>query len=284
MTDTPPPAVARYSSLSSLIPLYDAFVLDQFGTLHDGGTLYPGVVAVLRAMRAAGKRVAMLSNSGKRAADNAARLTRLGVPEEVFDVVMTSGEVGFALIAAGLVPATLGRRRCLLLERDGDGSLLDGLDLRSVSASDADLVLIAGSEGERRTLGSYAEELAPLARAGVPAVCLNPDRTMLTPRGFAFGAGQIAELYQRLGGAVTWIGKPYAEVFTATLKALGDPPPARVAVVGDSVEHDIAGARAAGCAAWLVRTGIIAGADDTAIAEECRRFGATPDGILEGCG
>jgi ribonucleotide monophosphatase NagD (HAD superfamily) len=117
MTDSPPPAVARYSSLSSLIPLYDAFVLDQFGMLHDG------------------------------------------------------------------------------------------LDLRSVSASDADLVLIAGSEGERRTLGSYAEELAPLARAGVPAMCLDPDRTMLTPRGFAFGAGQIAELYQRLGGAVTWIGQ-----------------------------------------------------------------------------
>jgi len=272
------------ATLSGLIPLFDAFVLDQFGTLHDGAALYPGAIPMLRAMRAAGKRIAMLSNSGKRAAGNAARLTRMGVPPDVFDVVLTSGEVGFGLIAAGAVPATLGRRRCFLLERDGDGMLLDGLDLERAPASAADLVLIAGSEGERRPLGAYAEELAPLAARGIPAVCLNPDRAMLTPRGLAFGAGQIAELYQRLGGAVTWIGKPYPEVFAATLAALGDPAPARVAVVGDSVEHDIAGARAAGCAAFLVRTGIIAGADDSAIAEECRRFGATPDAILEGCG
>jgi HAD superfamily hydrolase (TIGR01459 family) len=169
------------------------------------------------------------------------------------------------------------------LERDGDGSLLDGLDLYPVPAHDAELVLIAGSEGERRSLDSYQLELAPLARAGVPAVCLNPDRVMLTPQGLAFGAGVIGELYQRLGGHVTWIGKPYPEVFAATLAALGGPTPARVAVVGDSVEHDIAGARAAGCAAWLVRTGILAGASDAAIAEEILRFGATPDGILDGC-
>ncbi len=276
----PPSGAPR--TLADLIPRYDAFILDQFGTLHDGTALYPGAVGVLRAMRAAGKRLAVLSNSGKRAADNAVRLARLGVPADVFDVVLTSGEVGFALIAAGRVPATEGRRRCLLLERDGDGTLLDGLDLESVPAGQADLVLIAGSEGERRRLDSYAEELAPLARQNIPAVCLNPDRTMLTPRGFAFGAGQIAELYQRLGGAVTWIGKPYQAVFAATLAALGHPPPARVAVVGDSVEHDIAGARAAGCAAWLVRSGLIAGADDATIADECRRYGATPDGILEG--
>jgi HAD superfamily hydrolase (TIGR01459 family) len=284
MNELSGPAPRRLRGLFDLLPHYDAFVLDQFGTLHDGSALYPSAVAALRALRAAGKRVAMLSNSGKRAADNARRLTRLGVPEDVFDIVLTSGEVGFGLIAAGRVPATHGRRRCLLLERDGDGSLLEGLDLEAVPADQAELLLIAGSEGERRSLGAYAEELAPLARRGVPAVCLNPDRTMLTPSGFAFGAGQIGELYQRLGGAVTWIGKPYAEVFAATLAALGNPPPGRVVVVGDSVEHDIAGARAAGCAAWLVRTGIIAGADDAAIAEECRRFGAVPDGILEGCG
>jgi HAD superfamily hydrolase (TIGR01459 family) len=278
------PSSSNPATLSALIPLYDAFVLDQFGTLHDGTTLYPGVVEVLRSIRAAGKRLALLSNSGKRAADNAVRLTRLGVPADVFDVVLTSGEVGFGLIGAGRVPAALGRRRCFLLERDGDGSLLDGLDLDQVPADDADLVLIAGSEGERRPMASYGEMLAPLAARGVPAVCLNPDRTMLTPRGFAFGAGQIAELYQHLGGAVAWIGKPYPEVFAATLAALGNPAPARVAVVGDSVEHDIAGARAAGCAAYLVRSGIIAGASDAAIAEECRTFGATPDAVLEGCG
>jgi HAD superfamily hydrolase (TIGR01459 family) len=174
-------------------------------------------------------------------------------------------------------------RRCLLLERDGDGSLLDGLGLRTVPAGVADLVVIAGSEGERRPLAAYAELLAPLARDGVPALCLNPDRVMLTPLGPAFGAGRIAELYEEMGGRVTWIGKPYPAIYAAVLAALGDPLRARVAGIGDSVEHDIAGARGAGCGPWLVRTGIAAGLDDAEIAAECRRRGALPDGILDAC-
>jgi HAD superfamily hydrolase (TIGR01459 family) len=265
---------------TDLLPFCDAFLLDQFGTLHDGTAPYPGVADALRAMRTAGRKLAMLSNSGKRSAENAARLARLGLPAHLFDAVVTSGEVGRGLLAAGRIGAARGARRCLLLERHGDGSLLAGLNLVPGPAAAAELVVIAGSEGERRTLDAYAAELAPLARAGIPALCLNPDRVMLTRRGLTFGAGQIAERYEGLGGSVTWIGKPYPDVYAATLAALGNPPPARVAAIGDSVEHDVAGARAAGCAAWLVRTGIVSGLEDAAIMAECRRHGATPDGIL----
>ena len=271
-------------SVIGLLPLYDAFLLDQFGTLHDGAQLYPGVPEALQAMRAAGKRLAVLSNSGKRSADNARRLARMGLPETLFDAVVTSGEVAHALLAAGRIEAARGATRCLLLERDGDGRLLDGLGLQAVPAEAAQLVVIAGSEGERRTLDSYAEQLAPLARAGRPALCLNPDKIMLTPSGPAFGAGRIAALYESLGGQVTWIGKPYPAIYAATLEALGSPQPARVAAIGDSIEHDIAGARAAGCAAWLVRTGIAAGQDAATRAAEYRHHGAIPDGILDSFG
>jgi HAD superfamily hydrolase (TIGR01459 family) len=267
--------------LADLLARYDAFLLDQYGTLHDGNALYPGVLDALRAMRAAGKRIALLSNSGKRSADNARRLARMGLPADLLDAVVTSGEVARGLLAAGEIPAARGATRCLLLERDGDGSLLDGTGLNAGPAATAELVLIAGSEGERRPLASYAEELAPLARAGVPALCLNPDRTMLTPCGPAFGAGRIAALYEDLGGGVSWIGKPHAAVYAAALAAIGGPPPARVAAIGDSVEHDIAGALAAGCAAWLVRTGIAAGLDDAALAAEYARCDTMPDGVLD---
>ena len=274
----------RFSRVADLLPLYDAFLLDQFGTLHDGQAAYPGVPGALQAMRAAGKRVAVLSNSGKRSADNAARLARLGLPAALFDAVVTSGEVARTLLAEGRIESARGARRCLLLERDGDGSVLDGLGLAVGPAADAELVIIAGSEGERRPLESYAGQLAPLARAGRPALCLNPDRTMLTAQGLAFGAGRIAELYESLGGPVTWIGKPHPDIFATALAALGNPPPARVAVVGDSVEHDIAGARAAGCAGWLVLSGIAAGLDHAQLSAEFRRVGAAPVGILAAFG
>lgn len=271
----------RLSRALELSPLYEAFLLDQFGTLHDGGALYPNVRDALEALRASGKRLALLSNSGKRGVDNSHRLARLGLPEYLFDAIVTSGEVARELLANGRIAAARGATRCLLLERDGDGSLIEGLGLAAVPAEKAELVLIAGSEGERRTLNSYRTELEPLARAGRPALCLNPDRIMLTPRGPAFGAGRIAAIYEELGGSVTWIGKPYPAIYAAALAALGDPQPTRVAAIGDSIEHDIAGARGAGCGAWLVATGIAAGLDDATLMAECRRHGATPDGILE---
>jgi HAD superfamily hydrolase (TIGR01459 family) len=271
----------RLPGIDTLLPLYDAFIVDQFGTLHDGHALYPGAEAALRRLRSAGKRVLLLSNSGKRGTDNVRRMARLGIAPDAYEACLTSGEVAWHLLAQGRIDVARDRRRCLLLERDGDGTLLDGTGLTAVAPERAELVVIAGSEGDRRTLDQYADLLAPLARRGLPALCVNPDRTMLTPAGPTFGAGRIAELYQSFGGSVAWVGKPSPEVYAAALAMLDHPAPARVACFGDSVEHDVAGARGAGCAAWLVRAGIIAGADDAAIDAECRRYGVTPDGMLD---
>ena len=268
-------------TVDALAAAYDVFLVDQFGTLHDGTTLYPGAAAALARLRARGKRIVLLSNSGKRVAANARRMARLGIGPDAYDLFLTSGEVAVQMLAAGQIEAARGATRCLLLERSGQGLALDALNMTASPPETADLVIIAGSEGERRSLDWYADLLAPLARRGVPAICVNPDRTMLTPGGPAFGTGRIAETYAALGGDVTWIGKPYPAIYQAALAALGDPPRSRVAGIGDSVEHDIAGARAAGCGAWLVRAGIIAGWDDAAIAAECGRRGVMPDGLLE---
>ena len=54
----------RHSNIDSFIPCYDAFLIDQFGTLHDGLMAYPGAVAALMRIRAAGRKVVLLSSSG----------------------------------------------------------------------------------------------------------------------------------------------------------------------------------------------------------------------------
>ena len=261
---------------------YETFLIDQFGTLHEGVALYPGALAALRGLMATGAKVALLSNSGKRATPNAERLTRLGVPPDAYDLFVTSGEVAWTLLRDRAIPAARDARRALVLDRDGGAGLLDGLDLEAVSER-PDVVLLAGSEGDRRTLDSYREQLRPFAEARVPALCLNPDRTMLTPTGPAFGAGRIAECYVQMGGDVTWIGKPHPAIYAHTFAALGVAAAGAVGV-GDSVEHDVFGARQAGAAGWLVRTGILDGADDAAVAAECSRVGVEPDGVLRAFG
>lgn len=269
------------SSIDPLLDRYDAFLIDQFGTLHDGAAPYPGAIDALKKIRAAGRIVGLLSNSGRSTEANARRLAGLGFGPETYDFLLTSGELAAQMAAEHRLPAVRGARRCLLLERPGEDTIVDRFGFKSVGAEDAELIIIAGSEGDHFSLDHYKRLLSPLARRGVPALCLNPDRVMLIPGGFAFSAGQIAEAYAAMGGEVTWIGKPYPELYKAALKMLGDPEPCRVAGIGNSIEHDIAGASGAGCDGWLVRTGIIEGWNDAAIAAESARWNVVPAGILE---
>lgn len=268
------------SGVRDLADRFDAFLVDQFGVLRDGRGPYPGAAEALVDLKRAGKKIIILSNSGKRSAENDRRLAALGFDAQSWDWFLTSGEVAWTILRsesqAG--PAT---RKCLLISRDGDTSPVDGLDMaRTDNGEDADFILLAASEGDLHPLSHYEALLSPAARRGVPCLCTNPDKIMLTANGTAFGAGRIAELYEELGGTVRWIGKPFPDIYAAALDFLKPIDPSRICCVGDSIEHDIAGAAGAGLRSVLVTTGIL----DTATEAEREALfishGAVPDFIL----
>jgi HAD superfamily hydrolase (TIGR01459 family) len=272
----------RLSDLGAIIGEADAFLLDQFGTLHDGAALYPGVATAVRRLRASGARILILSNSGSRGSRNATRLTKLGLPPEQYDGFLSSGEVAWRMLAGPRPPSLRGARRCLVLARGAGRDLLAGLDLLSVEdAAEADLILLLGSEADRLGLDHYRERLLPAARRGIPCLCANPDRLMVLPGGGEAPApGAIAEAYEAMGGRVIWIGKPHGAIYEEAFEILGNVPRARVWAVGDSVEHDVAGGAQQGCRTALVLTGIAASLDETGLRAEIARFGASPDVVL----
>jgi HAD superfamily hydrolase (TIGR01459 family) len=270
-----PPA----ASLEALAARYQVFFVDQFGVLHDGTAPYPGAVEALVALKRAGRKIILLSNSGKRSAVNEERLVGLGFVRGSWDSFLTSGEVAWDLLS-GDAPALKGRR-CLHISRGDDRSAIDGLQLEIVdSGVEADLVLLTGSEGDRFSLDHYRAILAPAARSRAPCICTNPDKVMLTRSGPCFGAGRIAELYEELGGAVRWIGKPYPDIYEAALKKAGNPAPGSVICIGDSIEHDVAGGAMAHLATALVRSGILADLSDAELDLSFRRHKVKPDHIL----
>ena len=81
---------------------------------------------------------------------------------------------------------------------------------------------------------------------------------MLTQNGTSFGAGLIAKEYERMGGSVTWFGKPHPLIYTFALNKIREIEPKKVLCIGDSVEHDIRGSFNANCSSALVKTGIAA--------------------------
>lgn len=240
------------SSLRAVASEYDAIVLDQWGVLHDGTTPYPGAVAALQRLKAEGHRLAVLSNSGKRAAPNAKRIASMGFPETLFDVVMTSGEALWVDIQAGRVP-----ERCFLpIERaPGDAALwAEGLELTLVNAADeAEAILLMGLPDEGDP--TAAQHVLDHASAqGLTVYCSNPDKASPRAGGqTVVSPGALAHAHRDNGGHVIFYGKPHRAIFQALETALNT---GKLLMVGDSLEHDIAGAHGAGWDSLLIQDGL----------------------------
>lgn len=279
--------------LAELAGLYDGFLLDQWGVLHDGRRVPAPVPDCLARLRDAGKPVVILSNSGRRSARNEERLTDYGLDRGLYRACVTAGEVVWSALKSGRHPlfSRLGKT-CLLLTRGGDSSVIDGLDIAAVDeVEQAAFVLLSGCDAPEVSLEAYVAQLRPAAARRLPMLCANPDRVGLADGVAIFGTGEVARLYEAMGAPVHYVGKPFPAVFGAALAALGEagdatPPFERVCVIGDSLSNDIAGGRGVGCGTALVTSGIHAHrhggplppapqpADVDALA---RAFGVVPD-------
>lgn len=278
--------------LAEVIPGYDAVVLDLWGVIHGGVAPYPGVLDVLARLRAAGRPVALLSNAPRRAATVARRLGEIGVPPDLYDCLMTSGEAAHEALAARTDPAhaVLGRR-FWYVGPAWDQDIVADLDYAQAQGpDDAEFVICVGLVDEADPLERYDPPFAAAAARDLPLICVNPDLVVHRQDGGTVPcAGRLAKHYAEVhGGRVIYHGKPDPDIFHRAAAALGSRS-GRILVVGDSLTTDIRGARAAGYDALFVTRGIFAvelgiepGAepDPLAVAELCARHGERPIAAL----
>ena len=272
--------VERLSGLAEIADRFDAAILDQWGVLHDGAKAPAGAIDAVASMVAAGKRLAVLSNSARLGADSRDRLIALGYDPAWFTAIVTSGETVRDMLRdrADELFALLGRSVFLIAR---DETLIEGLDYRRVETVEAaDFLLLGSSTAPELSLASdHAQTLTEAAARGLPAICANPDRVGLAASGLTEGPGTLAAYYECLGGVVRYIGKPHPEVYARITAQLGGVPPARIVAIGDSLEHDIAGGHRAGCQTIFVEAGVHAAdlADPAGLATLCERFEVAPD-------
>ncbi len=246
------------NSLAALLPRYDGFLLDQWGVLHDGVRPYPGAVAALEMLRRAGKRVIILSNSGRSGTENARQLAKFGFARELYDGIVSAGDDARDALAARDEPfhQALGRR-CLLLAREGEAHLAEGLGLDLVDDVEAaDFILLMTMDPPRQSVASWMNLLEAASARRLPMVCANPDLHRASPSGGLQEApGLVARTYEQLGGMVRYHGKPQPRIYRTCLATL-ELDRSRVIAIGDSLEHDIAGAQGAGIDSVFIGGGI----------------------------
>ena len=284
--------VAAIEMLPGFAPLaerYRCFVLDLWGTLHDGFAPLPGAVECLTRLKATGKPVACLSNAPFRADEVKRILARVGIAAELYDVVYSSGEETWQALARrpDAWYRALGRR-CLFVGAARHEGMLDNPGIERVEElADAEFLLCTGPWEDTASLDAFVPLLRAAAARDLPLVCANPDRVVLRGARRNICAGALAEYYEReLAGTVRWHGKPHGAVYRRCLELIGVDRPAAALMVGDSLVTDIAGARAAGLGAAFItggiyakRLGIAAGElpSADALAALCAADGPVPD-------
>lgn len=250
------------AGVAELATRFDGFILDQWGVLHDGTRPYPGALGCLERLRAAGKQVVVLTNSGRGESENLRLMAAMGFTARLFDRVISAGDSAREAIRARAdsFHAGLGRR-CLAFTREGDRSILEGLGLEFVAhPAQADFLAVIGIDSPQRTLADYAPDLLAARARALPMVCANPDLTRTHPTGLVAAPGVLAQHYEQIGGEVFYHGKPHPAIYASCLEALRACAGGRVIAVGDSIEHDVLGAERAGLPSAFIASGIHAAA------------------------
>jgi 3-hydroxyisobutyrate dehydrogenase/2-hydroxy-3-oxopropionate reductase len=230
---------------------YDGLIVDLDGVVWQGSVPIDGAADALASLRARGVRLVFLTNDPQgSAADQAARLSAIGIPASPAEVLTSAGAAarylasrtaltGAELLAIG--PAPLHDE----LRREGFRLVTPG------AAERARAVVVAAHERF-----DYKELVAATTAvlAGAELYATGRDALYPTDDGPWPATGAIlAAVETATSATATVLGKPEPHMFEIARQTFG--PRARVAVVGDHLVSDIAGAKRAGLDAILVLSG-----------------------------
>ena len=241
-------------TLDEIEKQYRVILCDIWGCVHDGVQLYPGAADRLRRWRDDGRTVILITNAPRTADAVAQQLQRLGLTDDLWDGIATSGEAAISHLAGLQGPVGF-------IGTSADRATLEGRGVRIAEGGDFDELACTGLDETRRKVDDYDSQIRPLAERDVLMHCLNPDRVVVRGGAVEPCAGAIADRYLELGGRVEWYGKPYAAIYRHAMHLAGDPAADSVLAIGDGLDTDILGGARAGFDCVYVTGGIGQGSE-----------------------
>ena len=245
---TPPTVVLAASDVPATV--HDVALLDLDGVVYVGPDAVPGAAEAIQASAELGLRSVYVTNNASRPPRAVAeQLRALGVRADEKDVV-TSAQLAAGILAERLPPGA----KVLVVGGAGLHEALIADGLVPVSSMDDDARAVV--QGFAPELGwRDLAEGARGVRAGLLWVATNLDLTVPTPHGPAPGNGALVTAVATAGGRRPdeVAGKPQPNAFRGAAARSGS---RRPLVVGDRLDTDLEGARAAQIPGLLVLTGI----------------------------
>jgi NagD protein len=237
---------------------YRGWLFDLDGTVYLGERLIPGADTAIAALRAAGRRVAFLSNKPlQTSAEYAAKLTRLGVPAAPDDVINSS-----LVLARYLRDRDPGAPVFVI----GEPPMLEEMRAHGFEVRHDERVRWVVIAFDRTFDYAKLNIALQAVKQGARLIATNPDRTCPVEGGeIPDCAGMIAAVEAVTDRKVEVIvGKPSPIILEVALGALGVRAD-ETAIVGDRIETDMVMGRRLGLSTVLVLSGVTR-ADDPGIA------------------
>ena len=250
--------------LEEIYDNYDAFILDQWGVIHDGNKGYLNAIKCIEKLYSKKKILTIISNSSRKKEETIMRLPNLGFQSAHFHEVMTSGEMIWLSLKNknNSEVKNLGKRCFHIYDQTkNEGEIFQkGLEkyIFVKNIEDADFILGCTPFFEKAVV-DYIPLLNVAKEKDLLFVCANPDFESLDKKSnsLTFCMGTIAELYNSLGGKTFLLGKPSIEIYKKTFEELKNIKKSRILAIGDSLFHDIKGALNFGVDSLLITsTGI----------------------------
>ena len=248
---------------------FDALVCDLDGVIYRGSTEIPGASDAIRRLRDRGVRVLFCTNNSRSTVDDyVAKLGGMSIPTPPEDIVTSAVVTAEVLKARGFSGKTA-------IVVGGDG-VREALSSVCISVKDdpevrlADVVVV-GFDPDFTYAAMRRATHAVLN--GAAFVATNEDPAFPAEQGLWPGAGAIlASIETASGKRAEIMGKPHPPMMEVVAGRLGAG--ARILVVGDRPDTDLAGGVARGWPTALVLTGVTP-------AEEVGRVSPQPDHVLD---
>ena len=250
--------------LEEIYDNYDAFILDQWGVIHDGNKGYLNAIQCVEKLYSKKKILTIISNSSRKKEETIMRLPNFGFQSAHFHEVMTSGEMIWLSLKNknNSEVKNLGKKCFHIYDQTkNEGEIFQkGLEkyIFVKNIEDADFILGCTPFFEKAVV-DYIPLLNVAKEKDLLFVCANPDFESLEKKSnsLTFCMGTIAELYNSLGGKTFLLGKPSIEIYKKTFEELKNIKKSKILAIGDSLFHDIKGALNFGVDSLLITsTGI----------------------------
>jgi HAD superfamily hydrolase (TIGR01459 family) len=242
--------------LRDLVDGVEVVLSDIWGVVHNGLEAFPEACQALQAYRSGGGTVILITNAPRPADSVQRQLRKLGVTDEAYDAIVSSGDLTRHYVAEH--PG----QKVFLIGSERHDTIHRGLDLTLSPLEQADYILCAGLfDDETETAEDYRAMMLKARERGLTLICANPDIVVERGDRLIYCAGAIAELYRELGGEVIFYGKPHRPIYERAVALAAEHGGHevrldRVLAIGDSVRTDLAGAHGFGIECLFVTRGI----------------------------